>query len=92
MFPVFSGIMLVNTNAYVTISNAAPFLINYPSFTYPQLTYYGLPAFNFMPTELYNTSHVSITNSRFTGWFSSNLIPPDIARNVAVVHNASRHR
>ena len=73
MFPVFSGIMLVNTNAYVTISNAAPFLINYPSFTYPQLTYYGLPAFNFMPTELYNTSHVSITNSRFTGWFSSNL-------------------
>ena len=73
MFPVFSGIMLVNTDAYVTISNAAPFLINYPSFTYPQLTYYGLPAFNFMPTELYNTSHVSIVNSRYTGWFSSNL-------------------
>ncbi len=73
MFPVFSGIMLVNTNAYVTISNAAPFLINYPSFTGSQLSYYGLPAFNFMPTELYNTSHVSITNSRFTGWFSSNL-------------------
>lgn len=73
MFPVFSGIMLVDTSAYVTISNAAPFLINYPSFTDSQLSYYGLPSFNFMPTELYNTSHVSITNSRFTGWFSSNL-------------------
>lgn len=71
MFPVFPGIMLVNTNAYVQISHAAPFLIYYPDFTYPELNYFGLPSFNFLPTELYNTSHVTIMNSQFTGWYSA---------------------
>ena len=71
LFPVFSGIMLVDTSAYVLISHAAPFLIYYPSFTYPVLDYYGLPTYNFLPTELYGTSHVSIMNSQYTGWFPS---------------------
>jgi thermopsin len=73
IFPVFSGILLVNTDAYVLISHAAPFLIYYPSFTYGVLNYVGLPTFNFMPTELYNTTHVSIMDSSFTGWFYSNF-------------------
>ncbi len=73
IFPVFSGILLVNTDAYVTISHAAPFLIYYPSFTYNVLNYVGLPTYNFMPTELYNTTHVSIVYSSFTGWFYSNF-------------------
>jgi thermopsin len=71
LFPVFPGIMLVNTDAYVQISHAAPFLIYYPSFTFAELAFYGLPTFNFLPTELYGTSHVSIMNSEFTGWFFS---------------------
>ncbi|MDA8054618.1 MAG: thermopsin family protease [Thermoplasmatales archaeon] len=74
LFPVFSGILLANTNAYVLVSHAAPFMIDYPSFTYAALQYYGnLPTFNFMPTELYNASHVSIMNSVYTGWFYSNF-------------------
>jgi thermopsin len=73
IFPVFSGIELVNTNAYVLVSHAAPFLIYYPSFTYPVLNYFGMPTFNFMPTELYNTSHVSIMYSTYEGWFFSNF-------------------
>ncbi|MEM0159745.1 MAG: hypothetical protein QW393_03230, partial [Candidatus Micrarchaeaceae archaeon] len=71
LFPVFPGIMLANTNAYVLLSHAAPFLIYYPSFTYRVLQFYGLPNFNFLPTELYNASHVSIMNGAFTGWFFS---------------------
>ncbi len=73
LFPVFSGIMLANTNAYVLISNEAPFLLYYPSFTYGVLQFFSLPTFNFLPTELYNASHVSIVNSTFTGWFFSNF-------------------
>ncbi|MCL4333948.1 MAG: thermopsin [Candidatus Thermoplasmatota archaeon] len=73
LFPVFSGILLVDTTSYVTISHAAPFLIDYPSYTYAILNEIGLPTFNFMPTELYNTSHVSIIDSTFTGWFYSNF-------------------
>ena len=73
LFPVFSGILLANTDAYVLISHAAPFLIYYPSFTYAALQFYNLPTFNFMPTELYNASHVSIMNSLYSGWFYSNF-------------------
>ena len=73
LFPVFSGILLANTDAYVLISHAAPFLIDYPSFTYAALQIYNLPTFNFMPTELYNASHVSIMNSVYSGWFYSNF-------------------
>ena len=72
-FPVFPGIMIANTNAYVTISHASPFLLYYPQFTYGYLEYYGLPAFNLLQTELYNTSHVSIMYSQFSGWFTSFL-------------------
>ncbi len=73
LFPVFSGILLANTNSYVLISHAAPFIIEYPSFTYGVLQFYSLPTFNFMPTELYNASHVSIVNSVYQGWFFSNF-------------------
>ena len=72
-FPVFPGILIANTNAYVTINHASPFLLYYPQFTYGYLDYFGLPSFNMLQTELYNTSHVSIMNSQFTGWFTSYL-------------------
>jgi len=74
-FPVFPGIMLVNTSAYVLIDHSAPFFFYYPSFLSTFLTTYGLPSFNFLQTELYNTSHVSIMNGNYEGWFTSFISP-----------------
>ncbi len=73
VFPVFNGITIADTTAYVMISHAAPFLLYFPSFTYNALNFFGLPDFNFLPTTLYNTTHVSIMYSHFTGWFAGNF-------------------
>ena len=72
-FPVFTGVMLVNTNAYVDMNNMPDLEIQYGSFTYSFLNSFGLPLFNYMGYGLYDANHVSITDSPVSGWFSGEL-------------------
>jgi len=73
LFPVFSGILLVNTTAYVTITNAPAFFVSY---TLPveagQIASAGLPNGNDLQWEFYNARHVSVVqNPVVSGWFST---------------------
>ncbi|MHB1709470.1 MAG: peptide-N4-asparagine amidase [Thermoplasmataceae archaeon] len=72
-FPVFTGVLLVNTNAYVEM-NGMPFLfIQYPAYLHSFLNALGLPSFNYMGYGMYGTEHVSLFGSNITGWFSREL-------------------
>ena len=73
LFPVFSGILLVNTSAYVTVTNAPAFFVPY---TLPveaaAIASSGLPNWNDLQQEYYNAQHVSvIQNPSISGWFST---------------------
>ncbi len=74
MFPVFSGIMIMNTNASFEIDNPAPFSIQYPTYMAAELLQLGLPASNNLNFELYNTSNAVVFGAAsITGWFSSTM-------------------
>ena len=74
MFPVFSGIMLVGTNASVEINNPAPFAVQYPATMASTLQNFGLPYSNNLNLMFYNTSSVAVFGgTSITGWFSSSL-------------------
>ncbi len=71
VFPVFSGILLRYTDAYVTVTNAPSFLVQYslPG-QLAALAQFGLPSSNYLQLEFENTSHVSVVdNPAITGWF-----------------------
>lgn len=68
-FPVFPGVMLVDTTAYVGISTPTPY-VEYMASLLPGLEFYGFPVANYMPFEFYNVSNASVVNSPFiSGWF-----------------------
>jgi thermopsin len=91
-FPVFSGVLLRNTNASVVMEYMPSMFIKYTSTnpTYESyLSFYNLPAYNFLNYEMYNTTNVTLWKSNdVTGYFSSSLsgFP---AGNV-VIWNSSR--
>jgi thermopsin len=74
LFPVFPGILLAGTTAYVDFNNSyagtGSFLINYqdPVATLLEMYYY-LPGSNYLPIYTYDASHVSILESQISGWF-----------------------
>ncbi len=71
-FPVFPGIYLIDTTAYVTAANLPSFNVNYlPIFNYAgRLSANGLPLSDQLNIELYHASHVSIVDSsQLSGWF-----------------------
>jgi thermopsin len=72
-FPVFPGVFLSGTTAYVTATGLTDFPISY-SIT-PEALYssvFGTPYSNNLALQFYNTSHVSLVyNSQITGWFFS---------------------
>lgn len=71
-FPVFEGVMLQNTNAYVVMNNMPTFNIIY-SDTYQlySVGYTGLPD-NFLGYWFYNTSNAVLENSNaITGWYTA---------------------
>ncbi len=69
-FPVFAGIFLVDTSAYVSVYNAPSFGFVYT--IQPEaadVAAYGLPSVNYLEQNYYGVSHVSIVNNRdITGW------------------------
>ncbi len=69
-FPVFTGVLLVNTNVYLDMNNMPSLLIQYPSYLTSFLNAFGLPSFNYMGYGLYNTQHVSLYGSTISGWYS----------------------
>jgi thermopsin len=73
VFPVFSGVFLAHTTAYVTITNAPSFAITY-SLPVEALAIatFDLPSTNFLQQVFLNVQHVSIVgNPVISGWFSS---------------------
>jgi thermopsin len=73
-FPVFAGIFLVDTSAYVSVYNAPSFEFQYA--IQPEaatVAAYGLPSVNFLEQNYYGVSHVSIVSNRdITGWIDAN--------------------
>ena len=74
-FPVFSGVILKNTNASVVMENMPSLYIGYTNPTYQLLiSFYGFPSYNFLNYELYNASNVTLWNSNdVTGYFSASI-------------------
>lgn len=70
LFPAFSGIFLVNTNAYVSVFDAPSFYFNYA--IQPEqatVAHFGLPMYNYLEQNYYHVSHVAIVGSSLiTGW------------------------
>jgi thermopsin len=70
LFPVFPGIFLVDTSAYVSVVNAPSFLFQY-AIQPEQATVVaqGLPTTNYLEQNYYGVSHVSLVNSPLiSGW------------------------
>jgi thermopsin len=86
-FPVFTGVLLVNTNAYVEMNGMPSLLIQYPAYLDPFLNALGLPAFNYMGYGMYGADHVSLFGSDVTGWFSRELTGFPVAN--VIVWNSS---
>ncbi len=76
-FPVFPGVMLVNTNASVIMYHMPSLFIKYdsgnPSYS-SELSFYDIPSYNYLNYELYNASNVTIWKSNsISGYFISSL-------------------
>ncbi|MCI4372459.1 MAG: hypothetical protein L3K02_02270 [Thermoplasmata archaeon] len=64
LFPVFPGVYLIGTSAYVNVYDMPSFGVTYPS------TGFGSAVYNQLNIELYRASHVSIvSNPDLSGWF-----------------------
>ncbi|MGC8608730.1 MAG: thermopsin family protease [Thermoplasmata archaeon] len=87
-FPVFTGVLLVNTNAYVDMVEMPSLLIQYPSYLDTFLSVFDLPTFNYMGYGMYSTEHVSLFDSNISGWFSSELAGFPVA-NVILWNSSS---
>jgi thermopsin len=69
-YPVFPGISIANSNAYVTASNLPDFAVAY---TLPAealaSAHYGTPYTNNLGLQFYNDTHISlVSNHQLTGW------------------------
>jgi thermopsin len=63
-FPVFPGVYLLHTSAFVNVYDMPSFGVSYPN------TNFGSPLSNQLNFELFETSHVSIVhNLDLSGWF-----------------------
>ncbi|HTT16422.1 MAG TPA: thermopsin family protease, partial [Thermoplasmata archaeon] len=72
-FPVFAGVLLVNTTSYVRLLEPAV-TIDYGSWQYGQLDGLGLPHVNELQLEFWNVSDVAVLNSSgISGWLSVEL-------------------
>lgn len=72
-FPVFPGIFLVGTSAYVSVAGAPSFAINYSlPVEAAEIADLGLPSINYLEQNYYAVSHVSVVNARdITGWYEA---------------------
>ncbi|MGC8692443.1 MAG: thermopsin [Thermoplasmata archaeon] len=73
-FPVFTGVMFINTNSYVKMQGMPSFMINY--INNPIVNFYRLPVTNYMGFEFYNVSHLIFTGDQYiSGWISNISMP-----------------
>jgi thermopsin len=74
-FPVFAGVLLINTTSYVDVVQPS-LAIDYGSWMAPQLSGLGLPSTNALQLEFWNVSNVSVRDSSdLSGWVSANFVP-----------------
>ncbi len=92
LYPVFSGIQDWNTTAYViydgfrTPSGSPVFMVNLPSSLLPGLTQdFEVSSVNFLQMVFYNSSHIIVSNSTVSGWFSTIVFNNATAYNVPYV-------
>ncbi len=92
LYPVFSGIQEWNTTAYViydgfsTASGSPVFMVNLPSSLLPELTQdFEVSSVNFLQMVFYNSSHITVSNSTVSGWFSTIVFNNATAYNVPYV-------
>jgi len=72
-FPVFPGLLLISTTAYVDITPPS-FAVTYPPSMLPQIYAQGLPSTNNLQEEFWNVSNVALLNaSQISGWLSGSL-------------------
>ncbi len=70
-FPVFSGVLLVNTTDWVTISPPS-FAIDYPSWMLPELQDFGQPTSNNLQLLFFDATNVTLEGApAITGWLSA---------------------
>jgi thermopsin len=71
IFPVFPGVLLVDTTAYVTVGNVSSFLVPLSlSWEAAYVGAYGAPTTQNLGFDFYATQHVSlVSNPDISGWF-----------------------
>ncbi len=75
-YTVFRGILIMNTNVYISINSPPSFFINFGSNEHAMYwsNFGNLFSYNFLPIQLYNTSNVTIWKASYvSGWFSSGV-------------------
>ena len=74
MYPVFTGIQILNTNASVQINDPSNFAVKYPSFMTFELNYFGLPYFNTLGYQFINTSNIALYGAlSISGWYPDTM-------------------
>jgi thermopsin len=71
-FPVFPGVLLIGTTAYVTVTPPS-FQIEYPSWMAPTIEEFGLPSSNDLQLQFWETTHVRVLGGTISGWLSAFL-------------------
>ncbi|EQD71515.1 thermopsin precursor related protein, partial [mine drainage metagenome] len=70
LYPVFPGVLVADTTAYVSLNNPSLLGVTYQSGYSAALQFYGLPLTNNLQFQIVDASHVSIWNARgISGWF-----------------------
>lgn len=72
-FPVFSGVLLIRTSAYVEITPAS-FAVTYPAWMQGTVAAFGYPSSNNLQLLFWNVSNVSVLHGPdVSGWLSYEL-------------------
>jgi thermopsin len=71
-WPVFPGLLLFGTAAYVSVT-APSFEVAYPSWMTGPIEEFGLPATNDLQLWFWETTHVRVLGGTVSGWLSSFL-------------------
>ncbi len=79
-FPVFSGLMLVNTNVFVVVP-CYNMSFNYAGFYGSEISFldslgFNLPSFNSLPAVIYNSSNVCVPVGHFATWYFCTIRNP----------------
>ncbi len=72
-FPVFPGVLLIGTSAYVTLTPAS-FLVDYPAWMLADVEEFGLPTTNHLQLQFWESSDVRLLGGTVSGWLSAFLV------------------